>query len=65
MFMGACSEEKKKQWKRGYITIRKAKQINLYDQKANATAAKVGDDGAWATKGCSKNSLADGLWEVT
>lgn len=27
--------------------------------------AKVGKDDGWATKGCSKSSLADGLWEVT
>jgi hypothetical protein len=46
------------------MTITKVKQINLYDQEGNVVVAKVGDDGAWATKGCSKSSLVDGLWEV-
>jgi hypothetical protein len=35
------------------MTITKVKQINSYNQEGNVVAAKLGDDGAWATKGCS------------
>lgn len=47
------------------MIITKAKEINLYNQETNAARTKVGDDGAQATKGCSKSFLANGLWEVT